>query len=288
MNRSYIFKLSQRSSKEKLLISLFPLFLFTYFFIFEFSFNHIVSPPVPNKFNVTLAYSHVAFLSKLGPRSYLHENTSLAINYINQEFQRYGLKVKLQNYSLDSRIVRNKQGVNIIALKDSGKPMIIYCAHYDSVPESPGANDNAAGVGVLLELAHVFSKYEGSYDLAFIAFGDEEYGKMGSRFYTHHPLVNLSRVVVVLNLENLGIGDRLHYNYHAAERRIPLWLAGALEISNQQDKVAFYPITLLTSDHDSFAEVGIPTTGLYATYEEEFPYLHTSEDSLDKIDPKIL
>ena len=56
-------------------------------------------------------------------------------------------------------------------------------AHMDSVVGAPGANDNASGVGLMLELARVFKGYNTDKDLKFIAFGSEERGLLGARYY---------------------------------------------------------------------------------------------------------
>jgi Zn-dependent M28 family amino/carboxypeptidase len=85
-------------------------------------------------------------------------------------------------------------------------PQIILGAHLDAYRESPGANDNATGVGALLELARYFKDRETvtGFGLSFIAFGAEELGVLGSRQYVAEHAEDLESLVLVLALDNLG------------------------------------------------------------------------------------
>ena len=72
----------------------------------------------------------------------------------------------------------------------------------------PGANDNASGVSMLLNLAKAYSKNNNSkYSLLFIAFAGEEMGLLGSKYYTEHPVVPLEKIKFLINLDLLGTGD---------------------------------------------------------------------------------
>lgn len=59
-------------------------------------------------------------------------------------------------------------------------------AHYDSVPFSPGANDNGSGTSVMLEMARVLKSVPSDKEIRFIAFGAEELGLLGSSHYVDH------------------------------------------------------------------------------------------------------
>jgi aminopeptidase YwaD len=92
---------------------------------------------------------------------------------------------------------------------------LVFSAHYDHLGMMgqetyfPGANDNASGVSMLLNIASYFSKKENhpEYSIAFIAFAGEEAGLVGSKFYTEHPLFDLSKIKFLINLDLLGTGD---------------------------------------------------------------------------------
>lgn len=89
---------------------------------------------------------------------------------------------------------------------DSDAKEVVISAHYDSYRESPGADDNASGIGVLLELARHFvtSGVEPGLRLRFVAFGAEEAGLVGSRAYLDAHAAELANCALLLNLDQVG------------------------------------------------------------------------------------
>lgn len=93
---------------------------------------------------------------------------------------------------------------------------IVFTAHYDHLGEMgkgiyfPGANDNASGVSMLLDLASHFSKKSNKpkYSIAFLFFSAEELGLLGSEFYSQNPLFPLSKIKFLVNLDLVGSGDK--------------------------------------------------------------------------------
>ncbi len=91
---------------------------------------------------------------------------------------------------------------------------VVYTAHYDHLGGIgkevyfPGANDNASGVAMLLELAHWYQRNPPTHSVAFIAFGGEEAGLVGSRFYTENPFFPLERIKVLFNLDLFATGEK--------------------------------------------------------------------------------
>lgn len=84
---------------------------------------------------------------------------------------------------------------------------ILVGAHYDTVPNSPGADDNASGVAVLLELARLWSGQPGRSPLTLVAFDLEEYGLAGSRFCVEQLQQSGQPLRLMLSLEMLGYYD---------------------------------------------------------------------------------
>jgi Zn-dependent M28 family amino/carboxypeptidase len=84
---------------------------------------------------------------------------------------------------------------------------ILIGAHYDAVPGSPGADDNATGVAVLLELARAFSQQPISYPVRLVAFDMEEYGLLGSAAYAAELWQQKQPLRLMLSLEMLGYCD---------------------------------------------------------------------------------
>jgi aminopeptidase YwaD len=90
---------------------------------------------------------------------------------------------------------------------------IVFSAHYDHLGQMgsktyfPGANDNASGCAMLLNLARYYSENKPSYSVVFMAFGAEEVGLIGSGYYTEHPLFPLKRIIFLLNMDIVGTGE---------------------------------------------------------------------------------
>lgn len=101
---------------------------------------------------------------------------------------------------------------NIIFSKQGASDRVIVIgAHYDCVQQTFGADDNASGVGVLLELASIYSTKETPYTLRFILFSAEEPGCLGSQYYVD----NLSqeerdRIVCMINIDTIASGDNMY------------------------------------------------------------------------------
>lgn len=90
---------------------------------------------------------------------------------------------------------------------------VMLTAHYDHLGTLgkkvwfPGANDNGVGVAMLLQLAAHYAENPPPYSVAFMAFGAEEAGLVGSRFYTENPYFPLSDIELVFNIDLVGTGE---------------------------------------------------------------------------------
>ena len=152
-------------------------------------------------------YRHVEYLSvKIGDR-HLWKEGSLhkAAYYIESAFTSSGYAVWRQDYSCYGQSVSN-----LIAEKEgTDKGVVIMGAHYDTVPGSPGADDNASAVAGLLELARLNREIPNRKTLVFSAFVNEEapcFGSpnMGSMVYAKHLKGKRIPVEVMVSLEMIG------------------------------------------------------------------------------------
>ena len=104
--------------------------------------------------------------------------------YIQGEWLKEQLEEGPVELSLTAERHSNLESVNVIGTKKAknkkgdGKEVIL-SAHMDSVVGAPGANDNASGVGLMLELARVFKGYNTDKDLKFIALGQKNVDYLG-------------------------------------------------------------------------------------------------------------
>lgn len=89
---------------------------------------------------------------------------------------------------------------------------VVFTAHYDHLGKMgesvfPGANDNASGTAMLLDLANYFSANPLPVSMLFIAFAGEEAGLVGSRFFVDNPLIPLNKISFLINLDLTGNGE---------------------------------------------------------------------------------
>lgn len=149
----------------------------------------------------------------------------------------------------------------------AGEATLILIGHHDAVPGSPGANDNASAVAILLALAErLQSDPPRRIRVRFLFTGGEEVGYLGARCYVKNAA--LQGVQGVLSLELCGIGDALAV-WDVAEPfdQAPLvrTFAGTLEGLGYRRDESYHlvgRIPVFGSDHRAFAAVGIPAFGL--------------------------
>jgi len=124
------------------------------------------------------------------------------LNTIKQILKSKNIKFIEQNYTYF-----NFKGTNIIV--DCGnlksKKHIILSAHFDVVPNSPGANDDASGIAILIDVIEKISKLKLKNKIRIIFFDDEEIGRFGSISYIKK--YGLKDLIAVYHLELCGFGD---------------------------------------------------------------------------------
>jgi hypothetical protein len=139
-------------------------------------------------------------------------------NTVNITLKRNSVPSSIKKITLD--IFRELQPYhefnNIIGfVEGKTKPdsFIVFTAHYDHLGQMgssiyfPGANDNASGTAMILDLAKYYSKNQPDYSVAFISMCGEELGLIGSSYYVSHPLFPLSKIRFLINLDMEGTGD---------------------------------------------------------------------------------
>jgi Zn-dependent M28 family amino/carboxypeptidase len=152
-------------------------------------------------------YRHVESLSvKIGDRHLWKEGSlDKAADYIESVLASSGYAVWRQDYSCYGQSVSNL----IAEKKGTDKGVVIMGAHYDTVPGSPGADDNASAVAGLLELARLNREIPNRKTLVFSAFVNEEapcFGSpnMGSMVYAEYLKEKRVPVEVMVSLEMIG------------------------------------------------------------------------------------
>ena len=181
---------------------------------------------------------------------------------------------KRVKYNLDAELKRNYLSRYVLAYvegkKEPGK-FIVFTAHYDHLGAMgkevyfPGANDNASGVAMLLTLAEYYSRPENhpDYSIAFMLFGAEEAGLIGSRYYVEHPVFSLKKIRFLINMDLLGTGEdglmvvngKILPDYFDILTRINEEEKLLKEIKKRGEAA--------NSDHYFFTEAGVPAFFVY-------------------------
>jgi len=126
--------------------------------------------------------------------------------------------IKSVEIDIENVYYRSYQTHNIIGMipgKFYPDSFIVFTAHYDHLGQMgssttfPGANDNASGVAMLLNLAQYYAREENkpSYSMAFIALSAEELGLLGANYYADNPVFPLSNISFLINIDLAGNGE---------------------------------------------------------------------------------
>ncbi len=190
---------------------------------------------------------------------------------------------------------QERTGYNVVGLLDNGKPdVVVIGAHLDHLGWGDegslhrgeraihnGADDNASGIAVLLQLARDLAEMDEARgnDYLFIAFSGEEKGLYGSNHWTKHPTVPLAELNYMVNLDMVGRLDSARsigvngVGTSPAWAEVPRILAGDLKVKTTTSGIG-------PSDHTSFYLQGVPAihffTGTHADY-------HKPSDDEEKI-----
>ncbi len=183
---------------------------------------------------------------------------------------RVGVTIEVQTNRVSGR------SQNVVA-RPSDAPCTAYLgAHYDSVPAGPGANDNASGTSLLIELARS-RRVDG---VCVVAFGAEEVGLFGSRAFVREHQVG--DAVFMMNFDMVAKATRPTFIGDEALTKI------AAEVAKQRGLetrtvTSFGPGT--SSDHASFQAAGVPVLMFYSGDDE---FIHTAQDNLDNVSEEDL
>jgi Zn-dependent M28 family amino/carboxypeptidase len=214
-----------------------------------------------------------------------------------------------------TRTVRTANVVGSLPARPAADREILITAHMDSV-NTPGAQDNASGTSVMLELAAIFGKSKDlPANLRFVAFGAEECGLLGARAFLRRHEAEQPRWKMIFNIDSVGGKDGPYVQMGGTEeapemashklplmqdlgpdgnwvylRRqdfrnyVPAWLEDVINVSSASTGIAIKGSRGMGSDHQAFALAGVPATNIAIG---GLPS-HTPEDTSDRILPASL
>jgi hypothetical protein len=192
---------------------------------------------------------------------------------------------KTNRYALLQWRTTTEEGilVNVLGmLPGTGTETVIIGAHRDHFGRPggilfPGADDNASGTAIILEVARALAKLEvrPSRTILFASFSGEERDLLGSRLYTSRPIVQLNSTKAMINIDHAGVGNgRLTVGVTGLEKEVLLAAGKAADLHDKLDLYGFFP----GGDHVPFKVV---SGGVH-------PHFHQPTDTADTINPEVL
>ena len=268
----------------------------------------MTSPPVERS-SLSRIQTHLNRIACLRDPFENRKNLLTVQHYIESELYSYGYMVKKDFFEFE-----REEFSNIIAgrIKPDKTPRFIIGAHFDAVPGTPGADDNASGVAALLEAARCLAHSPANQYTEFVAFNLEEYNMAGSKAYARKLKKKKIPVLGMISLEMIG-----YVSHEKGSQKIPLPLKpfypstgdfialvgdGQSKQLLKQAEMAFKKIPGLNSealtvpmrgillpevrlsDHSPFWDEGYPALLITDTSFFRNPNYHSPQDTLDTLD----
>jgi Zn-dependent M28 family amino/carboxypeptidase len=247
----------------------------------------------------------------VGPRDPFdgYAGMEAAADAIAETLRGFDLQFTEERFRCEGRWYRNLIALHP-GLSRDGQVLIV--AHYDTVPNSPGADDNASGVAGLLEAASALARHRFTYDLVFIAFPLEEYGNPGSLYYVEQAKASGTPIAGVFDLEMIGytgstqamppeiqapavgdfigvVGNRRSEGLVALFKDASALVAPSLPVQGLVVEGNGENVPLVRqSDHAPFWDAGYPAVMITDTAFLRNPHYHLPTDTLDTLNLRFL
>lgn len=247
----------------------------------------------------------------VGPRDPFegHAGMEAAADSIAEALRGIGLHLAEDRFRCDGRWYRNLIASHPGTFRDG---QVLVVAHYDTVRNSPGADDNASGVAGLIEVAGALARHRFKHDLIFVAFALEEYGNPGSRHYVEQAKACGVTIAGVFDLEMIGYTGPTQIAPIGVQTPVEGNFIGVVGNRRSEGLVSLFketaalvvpslPIQALVvegngenrplvrqSDHTPFWDADYPAVMITDTAFLRNPHYHLSTDTLDTLDLSFL
>jgi Zn-dependent M28 family amino/carboxypeptidase len=199
--------------------------------------------------------------------------------YLSNQLTAIGLAPTMQTYSNGANVVAELPAT---AATDA---WIVVGAHFDTVTVSPGANDNATGVAVVLAAARAMAAQScRDTNISFVFFDQEEIGLVGSQAYANAAQSSGMNILAAHTIDQVGwdMDNDLRFEIELPSTGLlAKYQAAAAAVGAQVVQT-----TTGTTDHESFRSAGFPAAGLTEEYVsgDTTPYYHSAGDTVATVD----
>jgi Zn-dependent M28 family amino/carboxypeptidase len=253
----------------------------------------------------------VGFLASASRNAFEPAHLEAAASFVEAQLAEAGLAVARERYTAGGRAL-----VNVVATRPGrSADLVVLGAHYDSVRDCPGANDNGSGVAVLLALGRALASEELDRTMRFVAFANEEppffqTDGMGSFVHAKGCRDRGENVVAMLSLETMGYyrdedgsqaypppfawlypstGNFIAFVGHRASSELVRDAIGTFRTSASFPSEGAAPPAFIQgvdwSDHWSFWQHGYPNAIMVTdTAPFRYPHYHRPTDTADRLD----
>lgn len=273
-------------------------------------------------------WNHLLWLAS-EPRPAESDRLEECRKYCERELSQGGWELERRSFSASDSTLNQLQGINLVATRRSSpaktpdRPVFVLGAHLDSRTETPGADDNASAVAVLLETARILGEELSEHDwdqsaveLELVVFDLEEHGMLGGAFHAETCKQQQRNLCGMVSLEMLG-----YCSHEPGSQKMPPELQGIYPdvanfigvVGNQNSgslikhfSQAFGTIVDLPSeslqvpdnglpvpptrlsDHSPFWDAGYPALMITDTSFMRNPHYHLASDTPETLDQEFL
>lgn len=224
-------------------------------------------------YGIKAAENPTVLLEKTDDKLTWHVSSSLS-NTIHFKIKKdvFSDKVKQIKYKVKNEFIENITTQNVVAqVKGTIYPdsIILFTAHYDHIGQMDetcyvaGANDNASGTAMLINLAEHYSQNPAPYTAVFIAFGGEELGLLGSKHFVDSWWLDLEQIKFQVNLDIVGGGSDGVQIVNSRVFSNAYNIMDSINTKKQYLKQLKLRGAAHNSDHAPFYEKGVPCFFIY-------------------------
>src|SRR6184192_4002060 len=269
--------------------------------------RHVNSSAKTGDFDGARAYEHVRQLVDIGPRPPASDGIHRAQAYIVGQLKSFGCPVEEHDFHASTVLGHLAMKNIVVKLHGTSTGVVLYTTHYDTVriPNFVGADDGGSGTGTMIELARLFCARKNALNV-WIAFfdGEEAQGNwtdgasvrwnddgsnntFGSREMAARMALagELKRVKAMILADMIGPKNAKITRDTGSTRWLTDFIWETAAQLGYQHTFIKKDYTVGGDDHFSFIRRGVAGCDLI---DFSIPYWHTTQDTLDKIDPQSL